>query len=76
MVNVGNAKLADRTGSRAWISVVAAAACFLALAIMVAHCLIHPEHLRSLWLMLGVVLAPLLYQLAFRARIAHARAGA
>jgi len=76
MVNVGNAKLAHETLSRAWISGLAAAACFFALGLMVAQCLLHPEHLRSLWLMLGVVLAPLAYQLVFRARTARARASA
>jgi amino acid transporter len=68
MVNAGNVKLARETGSRAWISGAAATACFFALALMVAQILVHPENLRSLWLMLGVVLAPLAVQLVFRAR--------
>ena len=74
MVNVANAKLAAQTGSRAWISWLAAAACILALGLLVAHCVVHPEHLQSLWMMLGVLLTPLLYQLAFRAGAASRQA--
>jgi hypothetical protein len=39
-----------------------------ALALMVAQCLTTQGHLDSLALMVGVALAPLLYQLFFRAR--------
>lgn len=66
-VNAANAKLAAQTGSRRWISRLGAAACVCALGVMVAQILGHPEHWRSLGLMLGVALAPLLYELAYRA---------
>jgi len=66
MVNAGNAKLAAQTGSRAWISAVGAAACLGALGLLVAHS-VHRSHPRSLELMVAVALAPLAYQLVFRA---------
>ncbi|HVN40615.1 MAG TPA: APC family permease [Myxococcota bacterium] len=66
MVNAGNAKLAAHTGSRAWISVAGAAACLAALALLVVHG-VHRGHPRSLELMAAVTLAPLVYQLVFRA---------
>jgi amino acid transporter len=72
-VNVGNAKLAVTTGSRRWISALAAAACLAALGVMVAQTLGHPEHRSSLWLMLGVAALPLCYQLVFRAFAARGR---
>lgn len=67
-VNAGNARLAAKTGSRRWISGLAAAACVAALAVMVAQTLGHSEHWQSLGWMLGVAVVPFVYQLVFRAR--------
>ncbi|HEV7473277.1 MAG TPA: APC family permease [Pyrinomonadaceae bacterium] len=65
MVNVGNAKLARQTHSRRWLSVVAAAACFGALGVMILQILGQPNHSRSLWLIAAVMVFPLAYEVIY-----------
>jgi amino acid transporter len=67
LVNVANAKLADETKSRRWISVVGAIACFGALAIMLFQIGRDPKHSFELFFIAGLALFPFLYQLAYRA---------
>ncbi len=66
MVNAGNAKLAHETGSRKWVSVLAAAACLGALGVMVLQILREPEHAHAAWLIGAVAIFPFLYELTYR----------
>ena len=74
MVNVANAKLARETGSRRWLSVLAAAACFAALGVMVVQIASQPEHRHVLWLILGVAGLPFVYESLYRLIAARNRA--
>ena len=65
MVNAGNAKLAKQTRSRGWLSLVAAAACFGALGVMIVQILGQPQHSRSLWLIGGVLTLPFVYEVVY-----------
>ena len=67
LVNVGNAKLARKTGSRGWVSGLAAAACVGALAVMVVQILGQPEHAHAVWLIVCVAVLPFVYELLYRA---------
>jgi amino acid transporter len=78
MVNVGNAKLAKETHSRRWVSLVAAAACFGALAVMIVQILGQPHHSNAIWLIVAVMVIPFVYELiysAIAARFAPSSAG-
>src|SRR5262245_44885955 len=66
MVNAGNAKLARETGSRRWVSVLAAAACLGALGVMLFQLLDQPEHAHAVWLILGVAGLPFVYEFLYR----------
>ena len=74
MVNVANARLARETGSRRWLSVLAAAACFAALGVMVVQIASQPEHRHVLWLILGVAGLPFVYESLYRLIAARKRA--
>ena len=62
MVNVANAKLAARTGSRRWISVLAAAACLAALATMLVQIAQQSGGRDDLRLIVGLAVLPFVYQ--------------
>lgn len=62
MVNVANARLAARTGSRRWISVLAAVACVAALATMLAQLAWTTGGRDELRLILGLAVLPFVYQ--------------
>ena len=66
MVNLANARLAARTGSRRWIGLVGAGACLAALAAMLTQLVAQPSGGRELWLIGAVAALPFLYQLVFR----------
>jgi amino acid transporter len=72
MVNVGNAKLARKTGSRRWISVLAAAGCFGALGVMVAQLAGQPQHAHAAWIIVGLGIFPFVYELIYRTIAARA----
>jgi hypothetical protein len=74
VVNVANVKLAARTGSRRWISVLAAAACFAALAAMLAQLALRPGRGHELRLTLGLALLPFVYQALLRTLVGSHRA--
>jgi hypothetical protein len=65
MVNVGNAKLAKQTHSRKWMSIVAAAACIGALSVMIVQMVGQPQHARSLLLIAGVMIFPVVYEVVY-----------
>ena len=66
MVNVSNAKLAPTTGSRRWVSLVAAATCLGALGVMIVQTLNQPQHVHALGLMAGVAVLPFVYEYLYR----------
>jgi uncharacterized protein len=66
LMNLANAKLADKTKSRRWISVVGAIACLGALAIMLVQIARDPQHSFGLHFIAGLVIFPFLYQLVYR----------
>jgi L-asparagine transporter-like permease len=67
MVNVGNAKLARLTGSRRWVSVLAAVACLGALGVMIVQILGQPQHAHAVWLIVGVAVVPFVYEFLYSA---------
>jgi amino acid transporter len=71
MVNVGNAKLARQTGSRRWVSVLAAVTCFGALAVMVLQLLGQPHHLHAVWLIVALIVFPFVYEFLYSAILAR-----
>jgi len=79
-VNVANAKLAVETGSRRWISVLAAVLCIAALALMLVQFAADPATRGSAWAVLGVVVLAVVHEGVFRlererlARVAAAMA--
>ena len=75
MVNVGNAKLAHLTGSRRWVSMLAAAACLGALGVMVVQILGQPQHAHAVWLIVGVAVVPFVYEFLYSTIVAHDEAG-
>jgi Na+/melibiose symporter-like transporter len=75
MVNVGNAKLARMTGSRRWVSVLAALACLGALSVMIVQILGQPQHTHAVWLIVGVAVVPFVYEFLYRAIVARDEAG-
>ncbi len=77
MVNLGNAKLSRQTGSRRWVSVLAAAACLGALGVMVVQILGQPgEHVHAAWFIAGVAVFPFVYELAYRGIVARSKTAA
>ncbi len=69
LVNVANAKLARETASRRSVSVVAAAACFIALGVLVVQISGQPEHAHALWGIAAVAILPFAYETAYRASV-------
>lgn len=67
MVNVSNAKLTRQTGSRRWVSVLAAVTCFGALGVMVLQLLGQPHHSHAVWLIVGLVVFPFIYEFIYGA---------
>lgn len=66
MVNVANAKLARETGSSRRVSVIAAAVCLAALAIMLTQIAHDPANRKDLWFIAGLIVLPALYQAFYR----------
>ncbi len=66
MVNVANVRLAARTGSRRWISALAAVACLAALATMLVQIARQTGGRDELRLIVGLALLPFVYQAVFR----------
>jgi len=62
MVNICNAKLAKKTNSRRWISIVAAAACFIALIMLLIQIWQNPKQRYEFWFIGALVVLPFLYQ--------------
>ena len=75
MVNVGNAKLARLTGSRRWVSVLAAVACLGALGVMVVQILGQPQHAHTVWLIVGVAVVPFIYEFLYSTIVARDETG-
>lgn len=67
IVNLANAKLAKETVSRRWISILAAAGCLVALAIMVFQFAQDPATRNSAYAVVAVVLLALVVEVVFRA---------
>jgi hypothetical protein len=65
MVNLGNAKLAQQTHSRTWISLVGSAACIGALGVMILQILGQPEHQHAIWLIAAVLVVPFVYEIVY-----------
>jgi amino acid transporter len=66
MVNIANAKLAAQTGSRRWISALAALCSLGALATMLGQLASKGQHNDALLFIAGLAVYPFVYQLAFR----------
>ena len=75
MVNVSNAKLARMTGSQRWVSVLAALACLGALSVMLAQILGQPQHAHAVWLIVGVVVVPFIYEFLYSTIVARHQTG-
>src|SRR5262249_36400672 len=75
MVNVGNAKLAPMTGSRRWVSVLAAVACLGALGVMLVQILGQPQHAHAVWLIVGVAVVPFIYEFLYSTIVARDETG-
>ena len=67
LVNAANARLAQQTASKAWISAAAAAACLLALATMIVQTLREPEHSTEIYFFAALCLLPFVFQIIRRA---------
>jgi len=65
-VNLANAKLSDETGSRRWISLVAAASCAIALAALCGQTLSDPQTRWHVWVLAGMVALSLGVEVAYR----------
>jgi amino acid transporter len=75
VVNMSNAQLARITGSRSWVSWLAALSCLGALGVMLAQISAQPGHRHALWLIVGLMLAPFVYELIYRAMPARQPTG-
>jgi uncharacterized protein len=62
MVNVANAKLSKKTKSRRWVSIIAAAACFIALMMLFIQIWQNPKHRWEFWFIGFLVIFPFIYQ--------------
>jgi hypothetical protein len=67
LVNSANARLAQQTGSHAWISRIAAIACLLALIVMIVQLLREPQHSSEVYFLSGLFLLPFVIQIIRRA---------
>ena len=67
LVNVANVKLAEKTQSKRWISLLGAIACLAALAIMLFQIAGDPKNSYELYFIAGLAAFPFLYQVAYRA---------
>jgi hypothetical protein len=67
LVNVANVKLAEKTQSKRWISLLGAIACLAALAIMLFQIAGDPKNSYELYFIAGLAGFPFLYQVAYRA---------
>ena len=63
MVNIANAKLSKATKSRRWISITAAASCFIALTMLFIQIWQNPKHRWEFWFIGFLIVIPFLYQL-------------
>ena len=67
LVNVANVKLAAQTGSRAWISVLAALACLAALLTMLGQMLSDPAQAQDVPFIVAIIVLSVVYQVVYRA---------
>lgn len=67
MVNIANAKLAKKTGSRRWICILGVLVCFAALLILLIQIARDPAHRYELWFIAALILFPFTYQSIFNA---------
>lgn len=67
LVNAANARLAQQTGSKRWISRVAAASCLLALATMIVQIFREREHPVDIYCFAALFLLPFVAQIVRRA---------
>ncbi len=65
-VNLANARLARVTGGSRRVSLIAAAVCFVALAVMIAQTAWTPANRKDLWFIGGLMVLPLIYQTVYR----------
>jgi len=66
VVSVANVRLSTVTNSKAWLSIIAAVACFAALATMLCQIGRNPHHRQELILIVGLITLPFIYQLCYR----------
>ena len=66
VVNGANARLADRTGSRRWISIVGAVACVVALVALVLDLLRQPAHGPEVAVIAALLVLPFVYQAVYQ----------
>ena len=76
VVNLANARLADRTGSRRWISLVGAIACVVALAALVLDLLRQPGHGAEAAVVAALLVLPFVYQALYQRLVVARRTAA
>jgi len=67
-VNLANVRLAEQTGSRRWISALAAGACGIALTALCGQTLMNPAARWHLWILAGMLALSFGIELVYRAR--------
>jgi hypothetical protein len=65
-VNVANVRLARETGSRAWISALAAFCTAGALIVLCVTVEENPASRRHLWILVGMIVASVVIEIAYR----------
>jgi amino acid transporter len=73
VVNVANARLAVRTHSRRWVSVVGAVACVIALGALVLDLLGRAGHAQEVVVIAALLVVPFVYQAAYQRLIVARR---
>ena len=58
-----------------WVSVLAAVACLEALGVMIVQLLGQPQHAHAVWLIVGVVVVPFVYECLYLTIVAHNQVG-
>ena len=70
-VNIANVRLARDTGSRAWISCVAALSTAIALVVLCVEVDENPATRNHLWILVGMILVSLVTEFAYRRLTGH-----